>query len=75
MRTLQAIEAAALRLTDEDRLPLADKILGNLPAPLLPAEPEQILAEASRRDAELESGAVLPLTEEAFWAGGGRRSA
>jgi hypothetical protein len=75
MSTLQEIEAAALRLPDKDRLHLADKILGSLPAPLLPAEPEEILAEAIRRDAELESGAVLPLTEEAFWAGVHRRSA
>ncbi len=75
MSTLQEIEAAALRLPDKDRLHLADKILGSLPAPLLPAEPEEILAEAMRRDAELESGAVLPLTEAAFWAGVRRRSA
>lgn len=75
MSTLQEIEAAALRLPDKDRLHLADKILGSLPAPLVPPEPEDILAEAIRRDAELESGAVLPLTEEAFWAGVRRRSA
>jgi hypothetical protein len=75
MSTLQEIEAAALRLPDKDRLHLADKILGSLPAPLAPAEPEKILAEAIRRDAELESGKVLPLTEEAFWAGVRRRSA
>ena len=75
MSTLQEIEAAALRLPDKDRLHLADKILGSLPAPLAPAEPEEILAEAIRRDAELESGEVLPLTEGAFWAGVRRRSA
>jgi putative addiction module component (TIGR02574 family) len=75
MRTLREIEAAALRLPDKDRLRLAEKILGSLPAPLAPAEPEEILAEAVRRDAELESEEVLPLTEEAFWAGVRRRSA
>jgi Putative addiction module component len=74
MITLQEIEAAVLRLPDKDRLRLADKILGSLPAPLAPAEPEEILAVAIRRDAELESGEVLPLTEEAFWAGVCRRS-
>jgi len=30
-------------------------------------ESEEILAEATRRDAELESGAVEPLTEQGFW--------
>jgi hypothetical protein len=30
---------------------------------------EEILAEAIRRDQELKSGAVEPLTEEAFWDG------
>lgn len=75
MNTLQEIEAAALRLSEKDRLQLADKILGSLPAPLSPAEPDDILAEAIRRDAELESGEVRPLTEKAFWAGVRRRSA
>lgn len=75
MSTLQEIEAAALRLSDKDRLHLADRILGSLPAPLAPAEPDEILAEAVRRDAELDSGAVQPLTEKAFWAGVRRRSA
>jgi hypothetical protein len=56
-------------------LHLADKILGSLPPPPQAAEPEEILAEAIRRDAELESGQVRPLTEEAFWAGVRRRSA
>lgn len=75
MSTLQEIEAAALRLPDKERLHLADKILGSLRAPLSPAEPDEILAEAIRRDAELESGNVQPLTEQAFWAGVRRRSA
>jgi hypothetical protein len=75
MNTLQEIEAAALRLPDRDRLHLADKILGSLPAPHAPAGPEDILAEAIRRAAALESGEVLPLTEEAFWAGVRRRPA
>jgi putative addiction module component (TIGR02574 family) len=67
--TLQEIEAAALRLPNRDRLHLADKILGSLTPPPKAAEPDEILAEAVRRDAELESGKVAPLTEEAFWRG------
>ena len=75
MSTLQEIEAAALRLPGKDRLQLADKILGSLPAPPDAATAEEILAEAVRRDAEIESGRVRPLTEEAFWAGVRRRGA
>ena len=72
MTKLAEIEAAALRLPDKERLHLADKLLGSLPPPLAAAEPNEILAEAIRRDAELESGHVEPLSEDAFWAGAGR---
>ena len=75
MSTLQKIEAAALQLSQKDRLHLADKILGSLPPPPLAAQPDEILAEAVRRDAELESGQVTPLSEKAFWAGVRRHSA
>jgi putative addiction module component (TIGR02574 family) len=75
MSTLQEIEAAALRLSEKDRLQLADKLLGSLPPPPQAAEPDEILAEALRRDAEWESGKAVPLTERAFWAGVRRRSA
>ena len=66
------IEAAALRLPDKERLHLADKLLGSLPPPSAACEPDEILAEALRRDAELDSGQVKPLTEDAFWAGARR---
>jgi putative addiction module component (TIGR02574 family) len=69
MSTLQEIEAAVLRLPDKDRLQLADKILGSLPRPPVPAEADEILAEAIRRDAELESGKATPLSETEFWRG------
>jgi putative addiction module component (TIGR02574 family) len=72
MSTLQEIEAAVLRLPDRERLQLADKILGSLPAPSVPTETGEILAEAIRRDAELESGKVKPLSEAEFWDGVGR---
>jgi hypothetical protein len=73
--TPQEIEAAALRLPQKDRLHLADTILGSLPAPQTPAEPGDILAEAIRRDAEIESGDIRPIIEETFWAGVRRRPA
>jgi putative addiction module component (TIGR02574 family) len=69
MSTLQEIEAAILRLPESDRLQLADTLLGSLPLPPDAHESEEIIAEAIRRDAELESGRVQPLSEEQFWAG------
>ena len=53
----------------------ADKILRSLPKPPGAMGSEEILAEAIRRDQELESGALEPLTEEAFWAGARRGGA
>ena len=69
MSTLQEIEAAILRLPENERLHLADTLLGSLPLPPAAHEPDEIIAEALRRDAELESGRVQPLSEEQFWAG------
>ncbi|MEO5961293.1 MAG: addiction module protein [Opitutaceae bacterium] len=69
MSTLQEIESAVLRLSDKDRLQLADKILGSLPRPPVPAETDEILAEAIRGDAELESGETAPISEAEFWNG------
>jgi Putative addiction module component len=72
--TLQEIEAAILGLSEQDRLHLADKILRSLPKPPGAMVSKEILAEALRRDQELENGVLEPLTEEAFWDGV-RRSA
>jgi len=71
MSTLQEIEAAMLQLSEKDRLRLAEKILDSLSGSL---EAEDILAEAIRRDAELESGAVKALSEQEFWDGVRRRN-
>jgi hypothetical protein len=67
MSTLQEIEAAVLRLSDKDRLQLADKLLGSLPPPPTVGSPDEILNEAVRRDTELDS--VRPLSETEFWNG------
>ena len=75
MTKLADIEVAALRLPDKERFHLADKLLGSLPPPPDASEPDEILAEALRRDAELESGQVKPLSEDAFWAGVRRKRA
>jgi len=62
-------------LSKMDQLHLVDKILGSLPPPPNADEPSEILDEAIRRHAELESGQVSPLPEAAFWAGVRRRNA
>ena len=72
MTKLADIEAAALRLPDKERLHLADKLLGSLPPPASASSHIELLAEARRREAELDSGRVKPLTEDAFWAGARR---
>jgi hypothetical protein len=72
MRTLEEIEAAILGLSEQDRLHLADKILRSLREPPGAMGSEDILAEVIRRDEELESGMLKPLSEEAFWAGARR---
>ena len=72
MTKLAEIEAAALRLPDNERLLLANKLIGSLPTSPQANTPDQILTEAVRRDAEMESGQVKPLSEDAFWAGARR---
>ena len=72
MSPLKELEVAVMRLPDKDRVRLADRLLGTLPAPTAQSSAE-ILVEAGRRDAEIESGKVRPLTEAQFWAGVRRR--
>lgn len=67
MSTLQEIETAIRRLSDKERLALTESLLTSLPPPSLATEPEDILAEANRRDDELEAGRVQPLSEKEFW--------
>lgn len=65
---------AVLRLSEKDRMRLTDRLLGTLPAPDA-CEPDEILAEAERRDAELAVGKAKPLTEAQFISGVRRRRA
>lgn len=74
MSPLKELEAAALRLPDKERARLADRLLGTLPSPE-DESPADILREAERRDAEITSGKVRPLTDAQFWAGVRRRRA
>ncbi len=56
----------ALGLPAKEQLKLAAELLRNAtPA----VEVEEVLSEATRRDAEWQAGAVVPLSESEFWSG------
>lgn len=66
MSSAAEIQSLALKLPQRSRLKLAGELLRSAtPA----ATPVDVLDEAAKRDAELESGKVNPLTESEFWAG------
>ena len=60
------IQKLALQLPARSRLKLAVELLRST-APT--SSPEETLAEAARRDEEIASGKVRPLTEAEFWRG------
>ncbi len=68
MTTAAHVQELALKLPKRSRLKLAEQLLHSAGA-AHGEDPAAILAEAERRDAELESGAVKGLTEEQFWKG------
>ncbi|GAA5136849.1 hypothetical protein GCM10023213_12590 [Prosthecobacter algae] len=67
MSTVSDIIQAALELDRSDRATVALSMLDSLPDDAM--EPDEILAEALRRDAEIESGQVKELSYEEFLAG------
>ena len=56
MSTLQEIEAAVLRLSDKDRLQLADKLFGSLSGKTDPVVERAHLDEVRRRRETVRSG-------------------
>jgi hypothetical protein len=60
------IQKMALQLPARSRLKLAGELLRST-APT--TSPEEALAEAARRDEEIASGKVRPLSETEFWSG------
>ena len=64
MSTVNEIVHAAMGLGKSERTAIAMMILDSLPGDA--EEPEDILAEALRRDAEMEAGLVKPLSYEEF---------
>jgi hypothetical protein len=67
MSTVTEIVQAALGLDRSGRAALALVMLDSLPDDAM--EPDDILVEALRRDAEIESGLVKELSHEEFLAG------
>ena len=62
-------EAGGRRLLERKRHHVAVKFSTDVITDVPAATPSEILGEAVRRDAELDSGQVKPLSESAFWAG------
>lgn len=67
MVTFSEIQALAFDLSKSEQLRLADHLLSHA-ADDDAMEPEDILAEAIRRDEEIESGQVQELSSDEFWA-------
>ncbi len=67
MSSVEELESAVLSLDQHQRERLVATLLDSLPPSAMTGE--QILAEAVRRDHELSSGAVQPMTEAQFRAG------
>ncbi len=67
MSTLQEIEQHALKLSDTHRARLAAQLLKSLPPVLV--EEDDGVAEALRRDAELDADPSIGLSPEAFRRG------
>ena len=67
MSTATSIADAALKLPFADRAQIAMLIMDSLPPDAW--TDAEIIAEAERRDEEMESGRVRELTREEFFAG------
>jgi len=67
MSAIQELEKTILALPVEQRVTLAESLLSSLP-PMDEAWSEaEELAEVERREREIESGQVQPLSDAEFW--------
>jgi putative addiction module component (TIGR02574 family) len=66
MLAIEDIKKAVLALPARQRAALAETLLGSLLPPPEECSGAEELAEAERRDQEIESGLVRPLNEEEF---------
>jgi Putative addiction module component len=67
MSRIEEIERTLLALPIEQRAFLAESLLGSLPATGLELSEAEEIEEAERRDREIETGQVQPLSESEFW--------
>ena len=66
MISASEVQCQAMKLPKRSRLKLASALLDSV-APAV--RPDEILEEAARRDAEMTTGKVTPLSEAEFWGG------
>jgi len=67
MSAIAEIEKTVLALPVEQRAMLAESLLGSLPPVSDDVSEAEELAEAERRNREIESGQVQPLSDTEFW--------
>ena len=68
MSAIHEIQKAALALPLEQRVLLAESLLGSLPPVSEEWTESEEMAEVDRREREIESGQVQPLPEGDFWS-------
>ena len=69
MSAIEEMERRVLALPLEQRVFLAESLLGSLPPVGQEMTEVEEMAEAERREKEIESGQVQPLSESEFWQG------
>ena len=67
MVAIEEIERKLLALPLKHRVFLAESLLASVPPATPEMTAEEEMAEAERREREIETGQVLPLTDVEFW--------
>ena len=67
MSAIEEIEKRVLALPLEQRVFLAESLLGSVPPVGEEMTEAEEMAEVERRESEIESGQVQPLSEAEFW--------
>ena len=68
MSAIEVLEKTVLALPVEQRVMLAESLLGSLPTLDEAWSEEEELAEVERREREIETGQVQPVPEGEFWS-------
>jgi putative addiction module component (TIGR02574 family) len=69
MSAIEELEQRVLALPLPQRVFLAESLLGSLPPVAEEMTEAEEMAEVERREREIESGQVRPLSEAEFWQG------